>query len=115
MIIALGLSGEPSVKRGIYDDLAEAFDLNQLVNIKSRELFEQRLPEISSKSKRYFLLSSIYFDSGTQGNLELLSAFTSFTAPHVLSGVDLSIQAREISFSAWIRIHTDFTRGYVVQ
>jgi len=104
MVCALGLSGEPHVKRGIYRNLAEAFDFDGLRNLRSRDTFLETLPQISQVSKKYFLLSNQYWDAGMGGAVELVGAFQALDAPRLLAGTELSIHARAISFTSWVQV-----------
>lgn len=105
---ALWLSGEPHQRRGIYMNLAESFDFDALRGIQSREAFLEALPQISATSKKYLLLSTQYFDASGRGNVELLGGFQLFNHPKHLTGTDLSVQAKEVSFTTWIRVLDDF-------
>ena len=71
IIVSLYLSGDSSVKRGIYTNLRASFDLETVASVTYRETFvSESLPAISRESKRYFLLSSKYFsDGGRSGTL----------------------------------------------
>ena len=58
MLIALKISGDPAVKRGIYNDLLTSFDFDSLVESDSRSAWIDALPAIAEASKNYFILSS---------------------------------------------------------
>jgi hypothetical protein len=103
LLIALSLSGDPATKRGIYNSLNDAFDFDGLRDMKSRDAFMKALPHISSTSKTYFLLSSTYFDTKQAGNVQLLGPLKTFSQPMLLGGIDLTIQAKDISFTAWVK------------
>lgn len=115
MVAALKLSGEPSVKRGIYINLAEAFGFDGLRDVRSRDAFIEMLPQISKTSKSYFVLSTRYWDAGDQGNVELLGKLQSFSAPRLLSGTELAMYSPEVSFTSWVRVLDDFRGGYLVR
>ena len=60
-----------AVKRGIYTNLIDSFGLLDLQDIKSRPDFVAALPGIARASKKYFHLSSQYFDSGAGGTVQV--------------------------------------------
>ena len=115
LLIALSLSGDPSAKRGIFNNLRDTFDFDGLREMKSRSAFLEALPGISKSSKSYFLLSSQYFDTGQAGNVQLLGAMKSFSTPMLLGGIDVTIQAPEISLTAWVKTTPQFVRGYLIR
>jgi hypothetical protein len=115
LLVALGLSGDPSAQRGIYNNIVESFDLEALAAIRSREAFVAMLPVISQASKKYFSLSSEYFDSGQDGAVQMIGDLKSFSNPELVGGFSLTVEAPEISFSSWVRISQDFVSGYLVR
>jgi len=46
--------------------------LDGLVDIKSKEAFSDVLPMLSHSSKKYFTLSSNYFDALQKGNVQMI-------------------------------------------
>ena len=113
MLIALKLSGDPAVKRGIYTDLKASFDFESLTESDSRGAWVDALPAISQASKRYFILSSQYFSE--EGNLELLGPLQEFSSPTLLGGIEPAITLPHISFSAWLRVTPQFSKGYLLR
>ncbi|EKX46141.1 hypothetical protein GUITHDRAFT_108175 [Guillardia theta CCMP2712] len=104
LLIALGFANDGPATRGIYNYLTSSFNLQEVATIQSRADFTQALQSISSESRKHFVLSSQYFDTQDQGNVQILGSLRSFTAPAVLGN---------ISFTTWMRVSADFTSGYV--
>jgi hypothetical protein len=73
------------------------------------------LPTMSEKSKKYFALSSRYFDTKFEGAVQLIGELKSFDGPEVQGGFDLSIQSPSFSFSVWLRLSPQFVRGYIIR
>ena len=113
MLIALKISGDPAVKRGIYNDLQTSFDFDSLVESDSRSAWIDALPAIAEASKNYFILSSQYFEE--TGNVELLGPLQTFSSPKLLGGVDLAISVPQISFTAWLKVTPQFNSGYLLR
>ena len=73
MIAAALLGSSPEVKRGIYNNIVDAFQLKDLNEISSRADFMDALPAIAARSKDFFLLSSKYFDTESGGYVQVFS------------------------------------------
>lgn len=73
------------------------------------------MPTMSDKSKKYFALSSLYFDTKFEGAVQLIGDLKTFSGPEVQGGFDLSIQSPTISFSAWVKLTPQFVRGYIIR
>ena len=93
----------------------DSFDFEALAAIKSRDAFIHLLPTLSQTSKKYFALSSQYFDTKGLGDVELIRDLTSFASPEEMGGFDLNIQAPTISFTSWIRTTPQFVSGYLIR
>ena len=101
--------------QGIYNNLVESFDLEALAAIRSREEFAKMLPVMSQASRKYFSLSSHYFDTGQDGAVQMIGDLKTFSNPDLVGGFALTIEAPEISFSSWVRISQDFIGGYLLR
>ena len=53
------------------------------------EFMTEMMPHIAATSKKYFVLSSQYFDTKDKGALELLKPVTHFAVPRLLNGVQV--------------------------
>ena len=96
------MGSDVAVQRGIYTNLIDSYNLEGLREIKSRADFVKALPKISSKSKKFFILSSQYFDTAEAGFVQLLGPLQKFATPQLLGGLDLTIDVPKISFTAWV-------------
>ena len=115
MVMAALLGSDVSVKRGIFNNLKDAFQLEDVTGIKNRPDFVDALAQISSQSKDFFILSSKYFDTEEAGFVQLLGPLKSFSAPKLLGGIDLSINAPTVSFTAWVKTEPLFVKGYIMR
>jgi hypothetical protein len=114
LIGALNISSNEQVKRGIYIDLDNSFDFDGLQSVLSRDEFiSVWVPAISASSKKYFIRSSTYFDSGGAGSVELHTGTALFTEAKLLGGLELSIQLPSFSFTAWVQMVPEFIQGYI--
>ena len=77
----------------------ESFDFDAIFQISSREQFVEMLPTLSQSSKKYFALSSKYFDSKSDGDVQMIRDLKPFQNPEALGGFDLNIHAPAISFT----------------
>jgi hypothetical protein len=115
LLVAISFGSDPSIKRGVYNELADAFSFQEIRQTKLRGHIYDDLKLLSDTSKDYMLLSNRYFDSGEHGPVTLLGPLRSFATSQVLGGVDLSIEVSHFSFSAWVRSTPQFVRGFIVQ
>jgi hypothetical protein len=114
LIGALNISSNEQVKRGIYIDLDNSFDFSSLQAVTSRDEFISTwIPAISASSKKYFIRSSTYFDSGGAGSVELHTGTVLFSEAKLLGGLELSVQLPCFSFTAWVQMVPEFVQGYV--
>jgi hypothetical protein len=114
LIGALNISSNEQVKRGIYIELDNSFDFDGLQAVLSRDEFISTwVPAISASSKKYFIRSSTYFDSGGAGAVELHTGTALFTESKLLGGLELSIQLPSFSFTAWVQMVPEFVQGYI--
>jgi len=99
----------------LYIRAGHSFEFDHLLEIQSRQEFTEFLPTLSQSSKRYFALSSQYFDTQGNGDVQLVGALKSFSNPEILSGLELSIMNPEFSFTCWIKTTPQFVSGYLVR
>ena len=92
-----------------------SFDFQALGEIKSREALVDMLPMLSKTSKKYFALSSQYFETGIHGTVQLIGALKSFSRPEPYSGLDVTVHVPAFSLSTWIQITPQFASGYVIR
>ena len=112
MVIALRLSGDPTVKRGIFNDLSTSFNLDVLQEASSRQDFLDALRDISRASKKYFILSSQYFAEA--GHVELIGPLKSFSGPSLVNA-EVAITVPSVSFTAWVKVTPQFVNGYLLR
>jgi len=93
----------------------ESFDFDAIFQISSREQFVEMLPTLSKSSKKYFALSSKYFDSKSDGDVQMIRDLKPFQNPEALGGFDLNIHAPAISFTTWIQTTPQFAGGYMIR
>ena len=115
LLAAISFGSDPSIKRGVYNELADAFSFEEIRQTKLRGQIYDELKLLSETSKGYMLLSNRYFTSGERGPVTLLGPLQSFATSQVLGGIDLSIEVPEFSFSAWVRSTPQFVRGFIVR
>ena len=115
MVMAALLGSDVGVKRGIFNNLKDAFALEDVIEIKNRPEFVDALSQISQQSKEYFILSSKYFDTEEAGFVQLLGPLQTFSSPKLLGGIDLSINAPQISFTTWVKTEPLFVKGYIMR
>ena len=115
LLVAISFGSDPSIKRGVYNELADAFSFREMTKTKLRGQIYDELRLLSDTSKNYMLLSNRYFTSGKHGPVTLLGPLRSFATSQVLGGVDLSIEVPSFSFTAWVRSTPQFVRGFLVQ
>ena len=114
LIIALNLSSNLQVQRGLYLDLNSTYNFDHIQNTGSREEFISTVvPGVSNSSKKFFLQSTEYFVSGGAGSVSLNTMEQLFSRPAVLGGVALSVQVPAFSFTAWVNAAPDFSGGYI--
>jgi hypothetical protein len=114
IMIALGISSNERVKRGIYLELDNSFNFDQLELVQSSDDFTSKwVSEIATNSKKYFIRSSKYFDSSGAGIVELHTSDELFAKPKLLGGLSLSVYLPVFSFTAWVKMGSEFSNGYV--
>jgi len=120
VLFALFLSAERSVSsesetRGIYRALDEAFDFEMIQHIGGPNEFENELlPKLSGQSKKFFALSSEYFEQPTGvGATQILRGMTSFIQPRL--SIHLAPTVKSYTFNAWIIMQPGFADGYILR
>ncbi len=110
----LHISKNVKAMRGIYAELDDSFHFDGLKNVASRDDFISNwIPELSARSKKYFIRGSKYFDTGGAGSVQLNSKTILFSEPKSLGGLSISIHLRSFSFTAWVRLVPEFVDGYI--
>ena len=110
----LNISKNVRVMRGIYIDLDNSFDLDNLRTISSRDDFISNwIPALSKSSKKYFIRSSRYFDTGGAGSVQLHAGTVLFSEPKSLGGLSISVHLDTFSFTAWLQVAPEFVEGYI--
>ena len=84
LLVAISFGSDPSVKRGVYNEMADAFGFDKIMSTKLRSQVYEELRQLSDTSKDYMLLSNRYFDSGKHGPLTLLGPIRSFSTSQVM-------------------------------
>lgn len=116
LLIAVQLSGDSRTKRGIYHNLKDHFDFDELTENAHRSDIRPMLQELSVKSKDFFLLSSQYFEPEDMGGtVELIGDMEPFSQYKVIGGVQLSITIPDFSFTCWVKTVRQFKRGYIIR
>jgi hypothetical protein len=111
LIASLYLGGQEDMQRGIYFALNEAFDFDAIKTVSSRDEFmTEMMPHIATTSKKYFVLSSQYFDTKDKGALELLKPVTHFAVPRLLNGVQVNLNLPSFSWTCWVKM-SSFSRS----
>ena len=114
LLLSLIVSSNSAAKWGIYSNLRSEFNLDSILSVATRDDLESAIHSVSLVSKKFSTLSSLYFDPGTSGSIELISASESFLRPRLVAGLKLNI-GTSFSFTAWIQTSPLFLRGYVVR
>ncbi len=110
----LNISKNVKAMRGIYIDLDNSFDFENLRSISSRDDFILNwIPALSENSKKYFVRGSRYFDTGGAGSVQLHAGTKEFSEPVSLGGSTVSIQLPSFSFTAWVQLSPEFSEGYI--
>jgi hypothetical protein len=110
----LNISKNVKAMRGIYIDLDNSFEFDDLRSISSRDDFISNwIPALSESSKKYFVRGSRYFDTGGAGSVQLHSGTVQFSEPVSLGGFSVSIQLQSFSFTAWVQLVPEFVEGYI--
>ena len=115
MVMAALLGSDVTVKRGIFNNLKDAFRLDDVTSIRNRAEFVDALTQISQQSKEFFILSSKYFDTEEAGFVQLMGPLQAFSSPKLLGGIDLSINAPKVSFTTWVKTEPLFVKGYIMR
>lgn len=114
MLVALSLSSNSNMRLGIRTNLRSSFELDDLVTVTRRDDFEERLKQISARSKDYFPLSSRRFTSYEAGDKQLIGNIRKFNAPILLSNVDVAVLS-SFSLTVWVRTSPQFLQGYIIR
>lgn len=99
IVLGLLLVGETETRRGLYSTLRNAFDLEDVGAISSKEGFTELMQTISVKSKAFLPLSSQYFQA-EDGTSEILGPSYSFLSP--MEFPKLKLKSTNFSFTAWV-------------
>uniref|UniRef100_A0A7S1DHJ7 Polycystin cation channel PKD1/PKD2 domain-containing protein n=2 Tax=Hemiselmis andersenii TaxID=464988 RepID=A0A7S1DHJ7_HEMAN len=116
LLIAIGMSGDPSTKRGIYTNLRDSFGFDDLRGMTDRsEFVNTQMGAIATTAKDFFILSGSQYFVPESGSVELLLDMETFSAPKLLGGLQLEIQLAEFSFTGVVRLSPQFVRGYILR
>uniref|UniRef100_A0A7S0W9M5 Polycystin cation channel PKD1/PKD2 domain-containing protein n=1 Tax=Hemiselmis tepida TaxID=464990 RepID=A0A7S0W9M5_9CRYP len=116
LLIAIGMSVDPSTQRGIYTNLKDSFGFDDLQGLTDRSVFvEEQMGSIATTAKDFFILSRSRYFVPESGSVELLLDMETFSSPKLLGGLQLQIQLDEFSFSGVVRLSPQFVRGYILR
>jgi len=116
LLIAVGMSGDPSTKRGIYTNLKDSFGFDDLKGMTDRsEFVNTQMGAIAATAKDFFILSGSQYFVPESGSVELLLDMETFSGPKLLGGLQLQIQLEEFSFTGVVKLSPQFVRGYILR